>query len=355
VPQPARTYTNDNLRILISRQTAIGDVIHGLPVLNALRSAYPAATIGWLVEEKAACLLREHPAIDRLFVVPRRWNRSPISLIRATRMLRKFAPHISIDIQGRTKSALGGWLAGAQRRIGFGDGNAREYSRCFNNELVRTTSSHIIDCNLELLRPMGIPKPKEVKFRLIPTAIERARANSLLANAGLSPPFAILNMGAGWKSKLWRTERYAQVAQHLWNDHGLRSLVTWSGESEQRLANEVAILAACATPAFPTTLRDLAALSEQARLFIGSDTGPLHIAVAVGTPCIGLYGPMPAARNGPYGEVHIAVQKAFYHGPPPARKHARRDLMDAIMTEDVCLACDQILLKTPSQPPNQAA
>ncbi|MHB8900022.1 MAG: glycosyltransferase family 9 protein, partial [Thermoguttaceae bacterium] len=155
----------ENPRILIVRLTAIGDVLHGLPVLCALRDRFPQAQIGWMVEGRAGTLLEGHPALDRLIAVPRFWLKSPGTIRQVRRALHEFAPEIAIDVQGLTRSALAAWLSGAKRRIGFGCEKGRELSRWLNTELVRSTAPHIIDANLELLRPLGVENP-EVRFDL---------------------------------------------------------------------------------------------------------------------------------------------------------------------------------------------
>ena len=161
---------------------------------------------------------------------------------------------------------------------------------------------------------------------------------------GLEGGFALLNPGAGWPSKLWPVERYAACARHLWQQHHLPSLVLWGDARECQWAGQiVAGAGGCAQLAPATSLRELAALARRARVFIGSDTGPLHLAAAVGTPCVGLYGPMPASRNGPYGPQHVALQGMTFHGSSRQRRHAPAALMEAIGAELVCEACDRIL------------
>lgn len=333
-------------RILIVRLTAIGDVIHGLPVLSALRDRFPEAQLAWMVEGAAASLLEGHGALDRLIAVPRGWLKSLRTVRAVRRELRDFAPEIAVDVQGLLRSAVAAWLSGAPRRIGFGCEKGREGSRFLNNELVRSTRTHIVDCNLQLLGPLGIEGPL-VRFDLPESQDDRQSCGRILSSLGLAAPFAVINVGAGWPSKLWRTDRYAQVARHLGEKRSLPTLVVWAGSEERAAAAEVVAAAGGSALLAPnTSLRDLAALCRRASLFVGSDTGPLHLAAAVGTPCVGLYGPMPAARNGPYGRQHIALQKASFQGTSRQRKTAPRTLMDAITAADVCRACDEILDRT---------
>jgi len=330
-------------RILIVRLSAIGDVIHGIPVLNALRKAFPKAHLGWVVEERAARLLEDHPALDQLITVPRGWLKSPRAVLRLRRQLHAAAFDVTIDVQGLTKSAMAAWLSGAKRRIGFDGAKGRELSRQLNTELVSSTAEHIIDCNLELLQPLGITSP-EVQFNLPEKAQDRMIAERLIRRVGLENGFALINPGAGWPSKLWPAERFAEVAQHLGRTWHLPSVVVWGGKQEQALAHKVvANSQGYAWEAPPTSLLELAALARRARLFLAADTGPLHLAVAVGAPCIGLFGPMPAKRNGPYGPGNVAIQAVHFEGTSRQRRNAPREVMEAISVDMVCDACDGFL------------
>ncbi len=334
---------NRSPRIVIVRLSAVGDVIHGLPVLNALRDRFPDAFLAWVVEQRAAALLRGHAALDELVTVPRGWLKSPTAVWQLSRRLHALQPDTTVDLQGLAKSAIAARLSGARQRIGFGDDKGRELSPWLNNCLVRTTARHVIDMNLELLRPLGIESPT-VRFDIPEHDPERQAAEAILHQTGVESGFAILNPGAGWPSKLWPPDRFAAVACWLGHSAGVPSLVVWAGDQERAWAEEiVAGSEGCAQLTPPTTLIELAALARRARLFVGSDTGPLHLAVAVGTPCVGLYGPMPAERNGPYGPRHIALQPMQFHGTSRQRRNAPRELMEAIRVESVCQACEQIL------------
>ena len=173
---------------------------------------------------------------------------------------------------------------------------------------------------------------------------ERETAAGIAREAGIDGELAIINAGAGWPSKLWPPERFAAVARHLGQKWQLPVVVVWAGADERALAQQIVAGAdrhARLAPA--TTLRQLAALSQRARLFVSCDTGPLHLAVAVGTACVGLYGPWPAEGHGPYGPGHAVVQKMTIYGTTHQRRHAPRALMEAIDVPSVCAACDEVL------------
>jgi len=337
-------------RILIVRLSAIGDVVQSMPIACALRERFPAAFLAWVVEEHAAQLLRGHEALDQLIALPRGWLKSARGLWRLRRKLHDLRFDVAIEAQGLTKAAILAWLSGARRRIGFGVPWGREFSRWLNTETVDAPGPHVIERNLQLLRPLGVVSPK-VRFLLPEPQHDRQLAEQTVCRAGLERGFAMINVGAGWPSKLWPAPRYAAVAAHLGAVWDLSTLVMWAGETEMEIGRQiVAGSQGHAQLAPTTTLMELAALSRRARIFIGSDTGPLHIAAAAGTPCVGLYGPWPARVHGPYGPQHIALQKAFFEGPTHRRRTAPPQLMEAIAVEDVCGACDRILCTEDRKP-----
>jgi lipopolysaccharide heptosyltransferase I len=329
-------------RILIVRLSAIGDVLHGAPVLCALRAALPHAFLAWVAEGHNGDLLRNHPALDELIVVPRGWLKSPRTAWEVRRKLQRGRFDTAIDLQGLTKSAVAARLSGARRRIGIGGPDGREVSQWLNNELVSPKQTHVIDRNLELLRPLGIERPN-VRFDLETSPADASAANLMLQNLGLDR-FAMINPGAGWASKIWPADRFAGVARSLGRSRTLRSLVVWAGPQERQWAEQiVAASDGWATMAPSTSLGELAALTRRAQLFVSSDTGPLHLAVAVGTPSVGLFGPMPAERNGPYGSLHVSVQKMCLTGSSRERRTAGPESMEAISVEHAVAACERLL------------
>jgi ADP-heptose:LPS heptosyltransferase len=190
---------------------------------------------------------------------------------------------------------------------------------------------------------LGIESPT-VRFQVPEKEEDRKTAEEIIRQLGLGGRFAIINPGAGWPSKLWPADRYAAVARHLGKARQLPTLVVWAGQAERILAEQIVQAGGTlARISPPSKLPELAALARRAKLFVGADTGPLHLAAAVGTPCIGLFGPWPAARHGPYGPQHIALQKMFFEGSARARRSAPAIYMESITTEMVCEACDRIL------------
>jgi heptosyltransferase I len=345
-------------RILIVRLSAIGDTVLSVPVLCALRDHFPTAMIGWVVERTSAQLLRGHGDLDQLIELPRGWMKSPATVLETSRRLRQFRFDVALDLQGLSKSAILARLSGARRRLGFAQSQfeGRELSTWINNEFVAPVADHVVNRGLELLRPLGILDPA-ANFRLPDYETSRAAMVKFILERGLGGGFAVVNTGAGWPSKLWPAERYGEVARHLGRKRNLPTVVAWAGEAERQVALEIIIRSGGhAQLAPPTSLTELAELARRARIFIGSDTGPLHIAAAVGTPCVGLYGPMPARRCGPFGSQHIAIQNTNVNGKLKNRRTATNETMLAIGVDEVCRACDTILShrKMESTIPNDA-
>lgn len=331
-------------RLLIVRLTAIGDVIHGVPALCAIRRAYPDAHISWVVEGAGAQLLDGHPALDEVIRAPRRWYRSwrQIRELRATLRERSF--DTAVDLQCLTKSALAAYLSGARRRLGVAGRHGRELSRVLNNERTLVRANHVIDQYLGVLAPLGIDNPR-VEFRLPETDADTAFADGLLSDYALQRRgFVIMNPGAGWTSKRWPPERYGELAARLLRSHGVPTLVAWAGEEERTLAETILRSSDAAARLAPdTSLTQLAALERRAALFVGSDTGPMHLAVAVGTPAISLHGPSVASWCGAYGETNRRVQVELDESPGRKQPGADDYAMRAIGVDMVAEHCDEML------------
>jgi lipopolysaccharide heptosyltransferase I len=294
--------------IVIVKLSAIGDVLHGVPTAVALKRAFPAARIGWAVEGRAADVLAGHPAIDHLFRLPRGWLKQPRAVLSLRRQLRAFAPDVTIDLQGLLKSGVATWLSGARMRIGHAPPSSRERSWLAYTHPLTVTKAHVVDRNCELLSLLGVHDLR-ASFDMPHWPVSRMRMQQWLGSLGLQQPPVILNPGAGWASKLWPVDRFAAVARDLRRLRGTTSVVVWGGASERGAAERIVAESSGAAIMSPdTSLQDLGELCRLARLFISSDTGPLHLAAAVGTPCVGLFGPVPATRNGPYGPQHVAVE-----------------------------------------------
>jgi heptosyltransferase-1 len=329
-------------RIVITRLSAIGDCIHTMPLVGVLRRRFPKAYIAWITQAGPATLLDKYPGLDEVMIVRRDWLKSlrEIRRIRQALRLRQF--DVAIDPQSLTKSAVLGWLSGARLRIGFAPPQGRELSVWLNNCRLHPRTDHVVSRYLELLQPLVGQADPIVQFEL--RVREHARISEFLQAPRAMGPFAVLNPGAGWDSKLWLPERFGHVARHLGQTHQLTSVVVWAGDRERQWAEQIVATANGHARLAPSTnLPELAQLMQRARLCVAADTGPLHLAAAVGTPCVGLYGSTQPHVCGPYGERHASVQACLQSSTGRGWRDARNDAMQAIEVPMVIRACDQVL------------
>jgi lipopolysaccharide heptosyltransferase I len=330
-------------RILIARMSAIGDTILTLPVACALREHFPNAYLGWVVEGRSGAVVTGHACLDEVVVLKRGWFTSARGILDTRRRLRELRFDVSIDCQGMTKSALACWLSGARQRIGLRGEHGRELSPWLNNHLIRPRNPHVVDRSLELLAPLGLGQ-SDIQWRFPIDDDTRSRTRDVVHRGGLDAGYAVINPGATWDSKLWEMDRFAQVAKYLAQQHNLPTLVVWGGDRERAQAESIVANSDGQARLAPATdLVELAALIENGRLFVSADTGPLHMAVAVGTPSIGLYGATRPADCGPYGPPHVALQIEYEAGSHKQRRHADNRCMRLISADMVCQECDRLL------------
>jgi heptosyltransferase-1 len=309
--------TSERPRIAIIKLSSLGDVIHALPVAHALRIALPSAHLTWVVEAREYAILHDHPDLDAVVPVDTRlWRRLIWRPAGARQVLGKVGRlrerirgasfDVAIDLQGLLKSGLLTAYTGAPLRIGFSAGRCRErWNALFTNRHVTPPDSarHVVEQYLALLAPLGI-EPGPAEFHVpVPAAAER-RIEEFLVNEGVKPGdrLVAINPGAGHPQKRWSVARFGALAERLATEAGARVLLLW-GPDEAHMAREIslALPGHSALLAPPTDLGELTALLKRCRLMIANDTGPLHLAAALGTPALGLYGPTRAERNGPYG------------------------------------------------------
>jgi len=338
--------------ILITRLSHIGDCILTLPMINRLRELTPGSKIVWAIESPTQKLLANHNSVDEFVVVPKGWMKSPANWASLRKQLRSYKFDICIDPQGITKSSMLGWLSGAKVRIGASGQWGRELSTWLNNRLIEPKSTHLADRSLELLAQL--PGFEDVDagnhWYDLPVPDQAAATATRLKKHNQLQQYVVINPGASWPSKRWDTQRFGSVGSYLYRNRFVRSVLTWAGAEEKAMAVEIAKFDSDAfVIAPPTTLPQLAAVidGDGASMFVGCDTGPLHMAAAVGTPCVGLYGTTRPQDSGawPYAEPtpHIAVQKWFQSGSCRKRRSAANDAMMDILAADVFKACDQIL------------
>ena len=303
--------------LLVVRLGAMGDIIHTMPAVTALRAAFPNARIGWIVEERWAELLcsggtaksgprtASRPLVDLVHTVDTKaWRKSLLSretqrqISAALGEVRNSKYEIAIDFQGALKSAAIARCSKAGAIVGF-DSPREALAHLLYKRRVTTTKTHVVEQYVALAeavagRSLTIPS---VEF----PHDDQAEANiaNKLADLGVGKEFAILTPGAGWGAKQWPPERYGAVAAALAGD-GLTPLIN-CGPGEENLAQAVHAASNGAAHSISCTLAELIALTRRARLFIGGDTGPLHLAAALQVPVVAIFGPTDPARNGPYG------------------------------------------------------
>lgn len=293
-------------KFLIVRLGSLGDIIHAVPAAAALRKAFPQASIDWLVDVRHGDLLELVPVVDRRISVN---TSSAGSISSALGEVRRAQYDVALDLQGLLKSGVLARLSGASRVIGFPADLLREKAaRFFYTETAGDAEPHVIDKNLSMLKAVGVRMP-EVEFPLEdrnPRAAAEARRRLGIAEG---QKFAVLNPGAAWPNKRWPPVYFAEVSRELARRYGLRSLVLW-GPGEEQIANTVVAASdgtAAASPA--TSVADLVSLIKAAALMISGDTGPIHIAGAVATPLVGIFGPTDPQRNGPWAEDDLVVSR----------------------------------------------
>lgn len=310
------------MRILIVKLSSIGDVVHALPAAAWMRRAIPDAQIQWVVERRASPILKDSPAIDQLIEIDtRQWRRSLLSSATVKEIRRSLAqvkgasdedtpPDIAIDFQGLIKSGFVALASGAKRRVGFCSSDLREkMSRVFLTEQAATSEKkHVIEKNLSLARAaldVEMDDSTGYEFPIAVSVEDEAFADCAVSD--FDSRFAIINPGGGWKTKLWPADRYGQIADWLRKETGLSSIVTF-GPGEENLAGAVATYSKTgAVKVVASTLKQFVALARKAALFVGGDTGPLHLAAAAGAPIVGLYGPTSPERNGPFDTRDVTV------------------------------------------------
>lgn len=307
--------------LLVVRLGAMGDVIHTIPAVAALRNAFPEMQIGWVIEQRWAELLcakgaplsgrrnQSRPLVDFVHLVDTKlWRKSPLSadtrsaLMKVRRELRNQHYEVAIDFQGALKSALMARLAGARNIVGMK--NPREQpARLFYTHDVKVAGAHIVEQNQSLAEAV-VDRPLANCPASLPQDDQAEESAAKLVPPG--ERFAILNPGAGWGAKQWPPERYGEVARALANV-GITPLINF-GPGEEELAKTAANASNGAGRKISCSLGEVIALTRRASLFIGGDTGPMHLAAALRVPVVAIFGPTDPARNGPFGTRSIVLR-----------------------------------------------
>jgi heptosyltransferase I len=331
-------------RFLVVRLTALGDILHTVPAVAALRAAHKNARIDWVVERKWAPVLEGSPALTEVIPFDRRSLRGTIQCVG---LLRKRNYTCAIDFQGLYKSSVLALLSGAPRRIGFESTFAREEGAALlYTEPVTPIGRHVTELNYSLAERAGAARPARPMYPLRVPAGGAASVRSRLAEQGIKD-YIVVGPGGSWRAKCWPAERYGQLCRELEQRQALPAIVIY-GPGEKELAETAC---AAASPAKPipmaTTIEELMGLLAGARCLIAADSGPLHLATALGTPVVGLYGPTDPARNGPYGANAVVVTEAQSDEITYKRRSAYSPAMLRISVEqvlDACAACVRVIV-----------
>ena len=329
------------MNILIVRLGALGDVVHAIPAAAALRTAFPDARLHWLVEAKHRAILDLVTVLDAVVTVDARTIGGWIDAIKRLRQTRY---DVALDFQGLMKSAVFARASGAPRVAGFSIWHLREKAaRPLYSETGRAPDEereHVIRKNLHLLRVLGV-ESTAVEFPLAHAASPAAAA----VDRDLEGQrFAMINPGAAWPNKRWPAQRFGAIAAYLREVRGLPSIVLWGPAEHDLAAAVVAASHGAARVAPATEIADLVALSRRAAVVLSGDTGPLHIAAAVGTPAVSLYGPTDPLRNGPWSPGDVCVSRFESCGCHYDRRcHQAAWCLDSVSVAEVTAALQQRL------------
>lgn len=312
------------MKILIVKPSSLGDVVHALPTVNLIRRQFPEARLSWLINDNLASLLRCCPVIDEPIEFHRR---DPASWAPLCARLRGERFDVVVDLQGLFRSGFLTWITGARRRVGLSD--AREGSRLFYNEVVPVPRAHAVDRYRLAARQLGCPDGP-VEF---PLGVAAAPRENWIA----------INPSARWATKLWGDDRFAELIRQLPRD---RVVVTGAAADAPRLKK---IAQGCRNLAGQTDLVDLAEVYRRCAVVVTNDSGPMHLAAAVGTPVVAIFGPTDPALTGPYGAGHVVLRSGLPCSPclsPRCRHRPLLECMSLVTVAQVLAATRGLLGET---------
>jgi len=353
------------MNILIVKLSAIGDVVHTLPSLSALRKLYPHARIAWVIEEAASDLIKDHPYLDNVIISPRkRWIKelkkgqlcALKEIVAFIRQLRGARYDLVIDFHGLFKSAVIVFLARAKRKLGYK--SMQEMSGFFLNEKIpEDMSKHAVGRYLDFIRYLcrtdftghkaslaGEGGPEGRAEFLIPLGEqEEKKVAGLLASKGITGQrFVAVNPAALWETKLWDDESFARLCDRISEEYKIPVIFT-GAEKKEIYSIQARMNTTFLSLAGETSLRELACLYRQAAVVVTTDSGPMHIAAAMGTPVVALFGPTDPIRTGPYGAGHRVIRGNLSCSPCFLKKCPTRECMRQISVDEVFHAVGDLL------------
>lgn len=322
---------SDLRRLLIVKPSSLGDVVHALPTLAALRRRFPSSKLVWLVKREWAEVLEGNPDLDEVLAVDLSARGWPAAI----RAVREGRFDLVMDLQGLLRSAVLGWASGSAVRVGFTNGREGSPWLYTHRVPVPDASMHAVDRYLLMARFLGadVGRVKPADFPLPRDPAAEARVEVLLAAAGVraGTMLVALNPSARWATKRWPAESFAAAGDWLQRYGGARVAIVGSGK--ERSAGDEVIRCMQTTPldlVGKTTMKELIALLRRLRVFITNDSGPMHLAAAVGTPVIAPFGPTDPARTGPYGAGHRVLRSGVPCSPCFSRRCANAVTMECL-------------------------
>jgi lipopolysaccharide heptosyltransferase I len=348
--EPMQEQFDSQPRFLVIRLSSLGDIVHALPAVAALGRSFPQAEIHWLIETRYAPLLAGNPYVQRVIPLDTlswRGRLPPLSVVGETvktlMEVRGGAYEAAVDFQGLWKSAILALLSGANVRIGLAGPWLREPSAAvlYTERVAATGRQHVVEESLALVEYLGarvglwqfpLPHAPEAD-QYVDEQLARLEARE----------FMLINPGGGWKAKCWAPENYALLLRHLETRFGGKLLLTGSPQEEELIAGILKSAGIKRASYFPSDLVQFIALARRAKLLVGGDTGPLHLAAAVGTPLVAIHGPTDPARNGPFNKADIAL----YNRAPVnhTRRNAKATYIEGISVESVRAAIEERLAR----------
>ncbi len=336
----ATPFKTDKTSILILKPSALGDIVHALPLLASLRKSFPDRFIAWGVKEKFSELLEKHPYLDKVIV----WKER--GFWKFAREIRQRRFDIVLDLQGLFRTGLITYLSKAPQRWGFSKEEAKERQFMFLNIRIQTKSPHIVDKYLEFAE--HLQAEKTIEFLIPEKESSREYISQYFQRTNISPNDKLIALiqGTGWENKTWRAERFAQLGRLLSLKENWKVMIIWGvEESEKAKAQKISKMASDKLLIAPqTTISQLVSLLKRCSMAVGGDTGPLHLAAALGLPVVGLYGPTPPSRNGPFTEK----KEIIYHAPSCSPcwkktcKSKNNECMDSIQVEEVMKSIENL-------------